>query len=305
MENISVTDPIGQAIERVRLLLFRPFDLGKWFTIGFCAWLAGLGERGFSANFNGSSNSGRHNGDIHQQFDHARSVVLQNLYWILPLAIFVMVAVVALWVLLIYLSSRGKFMFLHCVALNRAEVREPWNRYVAAGKSLFWFRIVLWLIGMVATLPLLVLIGMAAFSMFIHDSWNFSGIVAMIAIGMVMIVIGIFFALVRKLTMDFVVPIMFLRGNRCLDAWREFLQLLRSNAGQFTLYLLFQLVLVIAIGVLIMAAVLVTCCIAGCVMMIPYVGTVLLLPVLVFKRAYPLYYFAQFGPGYNVFPSTA
>ncbi|HWD94725.1 MAG TPA: hypothetical protein VG938_20515 [Verrucomicrobiae bacterium] len=305
MGNISVTDPIGQAIERVRLLLFRPFDLGKWFTIGFCAWLAGLGERGFSANFRSGSKSGPQRGDIHQQFDHARSVVLQNLYWILPLAIFVMVAVVALWVLLIYLSSRGKFMFLHCVALNRAEVREPWSRYFAASKSLFWFRIVLWLIGMVVTLPLLVLIGMAAFSMFIHDSWNFSGIMAMIAIGMVMIVIGIFFALVRKLTMDFVVPIMFLRGNRCLAAWREFLQLLRSNAGQFALYILFQLVLVIAIGVLIVAAVLVTCCIAGCVMMIPYVGTVLLLPVLVFKRAYSLYYFAQFGPGYNVFPPAA
>jgi len=31
-------------------------------------------------------------------------------------------------------------------------------------------------------------------------------------------------------------------------------------------------------------------------------GTVLLLPVLVFKRAYPLYFLAQFGPEYDVFP---
>jgi hypothetical protein len=46
----------------------------------------------------------------------------------------------------------------------------------------------------------------------------------------------------------------------------------------------------------------VTCCIAGCLMALPYVGTVALLPVLVFKRSYSIYYLAQFGPAYNVFP---
>jgi hypothetical protein len=48
--------------------------------------------------------------------------------------------------------------------------------------------------------------------------------------------------------------------------------------------------------------VLVTCCCAGCLLLLPYLGTVLLLPVLVFKRAYPLYFLAQFGPEYDVFP---
>ncbi len=39
--HISVVDPVIPAIERVKTILFRPFDLGKWFVIGFCAWLAG------------------------------------------------------------------------------------------------------------------------------------------------------------------------------------------------------------------------------------------------------------------------
>ena len=43
---ISVTAPVGQALDRVKRMLFQPFDLGKWFVIGFCAWLAGLGESG-------------------------------------------------------------------------------------------------------------------------------------------------------------------------------------------------------------------------------------------------------------------
>jgi len=43
---VSVTLPVGPAIENVKRLLFRPFDLSKWFVIGFCAWLAYLGQRG-------------------------------------------------------------------------------------------------------------------------------------------------------------------------------------------------------------------------------------------------------------------
>ncbi len=47
----------------------------------------------------------------------------------------------ALWVLVVWLSSRGRFKFLHCVALNRAEVQVPGDLGLTAN-SLFWFRIV-------------------------------------------------------------------------------------------------------------------------------------------------------------------
>jgi len=105
--------------------------------------------------------------------------------------------------------------------------------------------------------------------------------------------------------MDFVMPILFLRGGKCLAAWKEFWGLLAGNAGLFTLYILFQIVLGMAIGVIVLGAVLITCCIAGCLMLIPYLGTVLLLPVLVFKQSYPLYFLRQFGPEYDVFPPAS
>ncbi len=100
-------------------------------------------------------------------------------------------------------------------------------------------------------------------------------------------------------------PILFLRGGKCLAAWREFGGLLADNAGLFTLYILFQIVLGMAIGIIVFGAIVITCCIAGCLMAIPYIGTVLLLPVLVFKRSYPLYFLRQFGPGYDVFPPAS
>ena len=44
--NISVVDPIGQSLKRTSEILFKPFDLRKWFVLGFCAFLAYLGEGG-------------------------------------------------------------------------------------------------------------------------------------------------------------------------------------------------------------------------------------------------------------------
>ena len=76
--------------------------------------------------------------------------------------------VVALWLLVLWLSSRGKFMFLHCVALDKAEVAEPWSKFVNEANSLFRFRIGLGLLGMIMTLPLLVFMVLAILRMFLQ-----------------------------------------------------------------------------------------------------------------------------------------
>ncbi|HTS19946.1 MAG TPA: hypothetical protein VMP11_20390 [Verrucomicrobiae bacterium] len=304
---ISVTTPVTQAIDRVKLLLFRPFDLGKWFTVGFGAWLATLG-RGGGGGLNYSSHHERRFNDVEsfrQWTNHARDYVMSNLNWILPLAIAIALFVIALVVLLTWLHSRGEFMFLHCVALNKAEIDVPWNRHAAGANSLFCFRIVVWLISLLPIVPLLAFTGITAFRLV-----NEAGAIADILLGLIPLVlmfvaVFVFFFLIRKLTIDFVVPIMFLRGTKCLAAWSEFLGLLSMNVGHFIVYLLFQIVLAIVLGMIVLAAFLVTCCIACCVVMIPYVGTVLLLPIFTFKRSYSLYYLAQFGPQYDVFTSMA
>jgi len=59
-----------------------------------------------------------------------------------------------------------------------------------------------------------------------------------------------------------------------------------------------------AIGAIIMALACATCCCAACIFAIPYIGTVALLPIFVFKRSYSLYYFAQYGGQYDVFIPT-
>jgi hypothetical protein len=292
---------VSQAIERVKLLLFQPFDLGKWFIIGFCAWLAHLGEAGgFQGNYNIGSRRG--GGSFHQEFERARTYVMDNLHWILPLAVALVIIGLALWVVFTWLSSRGKFMFLHCVALDRTEVGVPWHKFAREGNSLFLFRLVLGLIGMIAMLPLVVVVVVMVIRMINRGEPDIHNILVLAGVMLMLIAVGLMFAVIRKLTTDFVVPIMFLRGVKCLEGWREFLRLISANVANFVVYLLFQLALGLATGALVLVVIIATCCIACCLIAIPYLGTVLLLPVLVFQRSYSLHYLAQYGREYEVFP---
>ena len=301
---ISVAEPVAPALERVKQMLFKPFDLAKWITIGFCAWLAGFGESGGGGgNFNTGNHFGNHNGQpaeqLRQFYHQASEYVMFNLGWIIPVAILLVLFGVALWLLVLWLSSRGKFMFLHCVALDKAEVAEPWSKFVKESNSLFCFRIGLGLIGMVLTLPLVVFMLLAILRMILRGEADVAGVLTAVGSALALCLAAMLLGIIHKFLVDFVVPIQYLRGVSCLSAWGTFYALLLEHPGQFALYILFQIVLCMAIGILVLAVVLVTCCCAGCLLLLPFIGTVLLLPVLVFKRAYPLYYLAQYG--YDVF----
>jgi len=303
-EHVSVALPVGQAIDRVKRVLFQPFDLGKWLAIGFCAWLAHLGETGSSPHFN----FGRHHGggmdDFRRSIEHALDWIAHNLYWILPLAALLVLIGLALWVLILWLSSRGRFMFLHCVALDKAEVTAPWRKFAREANSLFLFRLLVGLAGTFLSLPLVVVMLIGAWRMIERGRAGLSGIMGLISFGLLLVLLAIVFWVIKRLTTDFVVPIMFRRGIGCWQGWGVLLGLLAGNVGRFILYFLFQVVLALAIATVVFTAVLATCCILGCFLAIPFLGTVLLLPILVFERAYSLHYLAQYGPEFDAFLST-
>ena len=227
---------------------------------------------------------------------------MNNLFWILPLVVVLVFFCLAVGVVLLWLRSRGQFMFLHCIALNKAEIDVPWRKFVAEGNSLFVFRLVLGLVWMIPMVPFVIVAVVLVIRMINRGAPNIRVIIPLIGVGLIILALGIVFFVIGKLTTDFVVPIMFLRRYKCLDGWRELCHLLSTHATRFVVYLLFQIVLGLAIGVIVLTAIIATCCIAGCVMLMPYLGTVLLLPVLTFKRSYSLHYLAQYGREYDVFP---
>ena len=302
---VSVIEPISPAFEKVKTILFSPFDLRKWFVIGFCAWLAFLGKSGGGSG-GGGGRGGRHP-EAREAFGQAKVFVLENLGWIIPVALIGVMLIIVLWLVSTWLSSRGRFMFLHGVAENKAEVKVPWAKFRQHANSLFLFRIVLGLIGFAAIgLPCLLAVGLTA----IVVAGNGPGVFVVLNIVMTVLMIAaisIIFALIAKFTTDFVVPIMFLRTTSCTAGWREFLTILSVNKVRFVLYILFQIVIAIVIGAIFSIGFCIGCCLCcvSLLLLIPYIGTVILLPVLVFKRAYSLLYLGQFGPEFDVFkPET-
>jgi len=303
---VSVLDPISPAIARVRTVLFRPFDLGKWFVIAFSAWLARLGTGGGNGGGGNRGGGSAHRtddipGELRHAYEVSRDYVAANWHWILPAAIFALIAVVTVWLLVTWLSSRGRFTFLYCVAQDKGEFWNPWRLLQPHGNSLFGFRVILGLVTFFTAAAFLAAGGVLAF--FAHQTLGFTvvTILGLVMCGLLFFASIIVFGVADWFTTDFVVPIMYLHNLRCSRAWRMLLEVLSVNRARFFVYLLFQIVIRIALFS-IMIALMCFCCVACCLIMLPFVGTVVLLPLIVFERAYSLYYLAQYGPQFNVFP---
>ena len=304
---VSVLEPIEPAIEHVKLMLFRPFDLGKWFIIGFCAWLAYLGEGGGGGNPGGGGPRGGFNQISNQQeFSRQISEFKSEIWPYLPLiiigGIFLIVFVFIISLVLAWLRSRGRFMFVHCIAENKAEVVVPWNKYSRHGNSLFLFKVV---VSIISLLVILLPVAAMIFSIIAVCGGMYvpAGVIGIIAAVLILFVICILMILIHKFTDDFVVPIMFINTASVVEGWKKFLAIAGRNKARLLLYILFQIVISIVIsiiGTLICCIGFCLCC--SCILLcIPYIGTVVLLPLLAFKRSYSLFYLRQFGPQYDVF----
>ncbi len=291
-EPLSVLDPIAAAFGRTGRILFRPFDLKKWFVLGFCAWLARLGTGGGAGGTNWDIPD---EGTAERELGQVRDWFATHLQLAIGLAVFLILTGILLWVLLTWLSSRGKFMFLDGVVHNRGAVTEPWNRFRALGNSLFGLRLVL-LIFAVITIG--VTIAFVVFSFlaigFDEDDPSLAAIVLVCVWVALIVALAFAFVLGAMAVNDFLVPIMWLRRCRALEAWPELRALLYANLGIFVLYTLVKIVIAVVIGFLACVAVCATCCIAA----IPYLGTVLLLPLFVFHRSYSIDVLSQFSPDY-------
>jgi len=81
-----------------------------------------------------------------------------------------------------------------------------------------------------------------------------------------------------------------------VEGFRAAVSLIFQYPGEMTLYCLFWIALVIGTALAACVLMCATCCLAA----LPYVGTVILLPIYVWLRAFGLLFFRQFGPECDV-----
>jgi hypothetical protein len=105
--------------------------------------------------------------------------------------------------------------------------------------------------------------------------------------------------LIWSLISNFMIPIMYRRRCRAYEAFRSVTSLIAAHPGEIVLYCLFLIALGVASIVVACVATCATCCLAA----IPYVGTVILLPVFILFRSFSLLFLRQFGPDYDVWAS--
>ena len=304
--NISYSDPLSRAWNRMKKALFQPFDIGKWFTVGFTAFLAtlmsGTGNPGGGANY-----SQRNNMD---NFDWEELLEWPNIawYWLMnhpfwfALIIVGIVFLFAVMIILTWVSSRGKFMFIDNIVHDKAEVSKPWNDFSREGNSLFLWRLVFGFISFFLVLGSIIVAFVVMVSLFTGETTLGTKIISVVGIIFEFIVLMIIISYISMLLNDFVVPIMYKHRINTTQAWLKFLPVLFSNFWDFIVYGLFVFVLIILAVICVIFFGLFTCCIGFLLLIIPYIGSVVLLPVTYTFRAFSIEFLEQYGEDFKIFP---
>ena len=274
-------------------MLFKPFNAPKWFVLGFAAFLAYLAE-GFYTNANSiPTPGGRAGRTLPEVLEDIRQWFLGNVQWVLPVAF----TLLLLWILTTWVRARGKFIFLDGVARNHAAIVAPWKRLRAESNSFFRFDLIFSLSVLLAFVVVVALAYAIALPDLRRNTMTAAGITALSVGAMLLIALVVVFWVVVWIAEDFLIPLMYLRSQTIGPAWTEFrTRILSGNLGQVMLFGVMRFVLGIAAAAIVTAGTCVTCCVAA----IPYVSSVVFLPLFVFSRAYPLYFLAQFGDEYRV-----
>ena len=294
---IEIFAPFGAAVELTKMILFRPFDIAKWFVIGFAAFLANL----FGVHFgNFNPNWNRHG--LWRPFAKNGTTGIgpadQWPGWVIPLIFGGAVLALALVFVLMWVGARGRFIFTDCIVRNRGAIVQPWNEFRREGNSFFLFSLLVAVaiiaIVFFAFLPMLlpiILHGNRAPEANVGFALGlifWAGLIVLLTFG---------WALISQL----MVPLMYRRRCLAREAFGETVALIGKYPGPLILYFLFFIVLALGSAIVGCVSACVTCCIAA----IPYLGTVILLPIYVLLCGFTLMFLRQFGPDYDVCANTA
>src|ERR1700748_727408 len=276
---IEIIRPFQAAFEWMKAMLFRPFDIAKWLTIAFAAFIAGNFGGGGGNNFSRLGRLGnggwKYRSETHGQLAHWDATP-----WIIGMVAGVFLMVIVLSLVWMWVSSRGKFIFTDCIVKNRGAIGEPWREYLRGGNSYFLFSVVVAAGAFVIVAVAGLFVWLCFFRMNGDDAGpgTVIGIIALIVIGLIWLVFALFFGVVST----FMVPVMYRRRCLAREAFVDVAKLLLANPGPFILFVLFGIALVIGVAVVGTLVACVTCCVGG----LPYISTVLLLPAIVWLATF-------------------
>ena len=295
---IEIIAPFQAALEWMKAMLFRPFDIAKWLTIAFAAFISG-NFGGGGGNFSRIGRLG--NGDWKYRATRYGDFGADwnSAPWIIAGVVGIVLIVLAVSIVLMSVSSRGKFIFTDCIVKNRGAIAEPWREYRREGNSYFLFSLAIAFGAFVIVAIAGLFIWLCFFRMHGDDAGpgTVIGVIALVVIALIWIVFAVFFGVVSA----FMVPVMYRRRCLAREAFVDVAKLIGGNPGPFVLFVLFGIALLLGVAVIGTMVACVTCCIGG----LPYISTVLLLPAIVWLATFKLLFIRQFGDQYDVWANAA
>jgi hypothetical protein len=305
---------MGPAWETMKRILFRPFNLGTWFSFGFIFFLQSCMEGG-GGNYRlpngtgGGSSSHGHEGDTGNNlagiahdvvssfpFGHPLSGSGLDSGMIMMIAAIAFVVAIPVVILMYWLGTRGQMMAIRAVANGQATVGEQWNATREAGGMLFKFHLAMLGIGLVLFVPLMgggALLALPA----IRDGAPIESVLpALIGIGVVALILMLPLFLVGAMARNFVAPIMLKQGVGAREGWKRFWAVGRNHVGGIVLFYVMRVLVSIAAGIVGIVAGFLTCCLG----FLPVLQQTLMAPYHVFERAWTLEILASMSPDFDL-----
>ncbi len=284
----SPVDAFTPALEHTRRMLFEPFDIAKWFVLGFVIFLAQLisaDSGGWGGSQIQDKLSRNHYGGGHQDLQQAAQWVVDHvgLILLLGLAAFILINFIGL--IIQYIGARGHFMFLENVIENKAEVAVPWRNAARPAWTLFLWRVAVFILLFWCMVLLMALPGWGIIRVAAAGEFSFPGsLISLLPFAALFIPLAMLIGLADMLVRDFVTPVMVLHRIDLLGALEKSFALWRNHIGDLIVYLLFRLVIYAVAGAVGVAVACLTCCIGA----LPVIYQTITAPIHVFVRSWTL-----------------
>jgi len=292
---IEIIAPFGAAFDWMKAMLFRPFDLVRWLTIAFAAFISGSWGSGANFRWNRWSR-GDWSYRMHRYGDFSDGTI--PVWLIASIVVGVLLAIVLAFVWA-WVTARGRFIFTDCIVKNRAAIAEPWREYRREGNSYFLYSIVVGF-GIVVLAAIFIMVIVVPLGLFSHKhdaAINFGlAVIPLISFGFVFLLLIAVVALISHL----MVPVMYRRRCLAREAFVDVTQLVFHDPAPFVAFVLFMIALAIGVAVVGTVVACATCCIGA----FPYISTVLLLPAIVWLAAFRLLFLRQFGDQYDAWAAA-
>jgi len=235
-------DAVDDAIDATRGFLGGG-SLGRWVRLAVIAFFLGTGGVGgqFPSFSNLSGPNGASGGGGPPSGMPSAESVLAGVD-LLPI-VGIAGGAVAVWLLLGLVGAVMEFVFLAGLATDEVRVRSPFRRHLRSGVRLFGVRLAL-------TLPLAIPVVGAAVAVLagvVDPSGVGAGTIVGIVVGLsaATLLLGV----VRSLTNQLVVPVMFAEDRGVVDGWRRLWGLLRDQPWQALVYVIVHLLIGVGVGV--------------------------------------------------------